>query len=344
MLSFLAYSLAPSWQIAILAPAFLAITSALVFPSYKAYIADQTSEGVQGRIFGLSEAVISVAWIFGPPIGGLVAQQFGYRLMFTLAAITFSLATAIFFVMYRTSPSYSQDKDARPSLDNLRSSFGQMLLLMVSGGLVTWILIVDGVRDVAFKMSFDLMPIYLREIGLLTKQEIGLLDGMFGVALTLTALPAGWLVDKTSERLGITFGLIMMIISRVIFALSFAFWGYALSWMILGLGGGLLDPAASALIAKGVPRKVRGLTYGLVATSLGILSLPAPWIGSQVWKTVNPRAPFLLTVVLAIIVIVPAWFKLVVKPTHWIGVDVDMEAANDQMVKRATRSSEDRTR
>lgn len=344
MLSFLAYSLAPTWQLAILAPAFLAITSALVFPSYKAYIADQTSEGIQGRIFGLSEAVISVAWIFGPPIGGLVAQQFGYRFMFALATITFSLATAIFFIMYRTSPRYSQEKGARPSLDNFRSSLRKMLLLMVSGGLVTWILIVDGVRDVAFKMSFDLMPIYLREIGLFTKQEIGLQDGLFGVALTLTVLPAGWLVDKTSERLGITLGLIIMIISRLIFALSFAFWGFALSWMFLGVGGGLLAPAADALIAKGVPRKVRGLTYGLVATSLGFLSLPAPWIGSLVWKAVNPRAPFLLTVVLAIIVIVPAWFKLVLKPRNWIGVDVDIEAAKDPMVNRATRPSQDRTR
>ncbi len=344
MLSFLAYSLAPTWQLAILAPAFLAITSALVFPSYKAYIADQTSEGIQGRIFGLSEAVISVAWIFGPPIGGLVAQQFGYRFMFALATITFSLATAIFFIMYRTSPRYSQEKGARPSLDNFRSSLRKMLLLMVSGGLVTWILIVDGVRDVAFKMSFDLMPIYLREIGLFTKQEIGLQDGLFGVALTLTVLPAGWLVDKTSERLGITLGLIIMIISRLIFALSFGFWGFALSWMFLGIGGGLLAPAADALIAKGVPRKVRGLTYGLVATSLGFLSLPAPWIGSLVWKAVNPRAPFLLTVVLAIIVIVPAWFKLVLKPRNWIGVDVDIEAAKDPMVNRATRPSQDRTR
>ncbi len=330
MLTFLAYLLAPTWQIAILAPALLAITSALVFPSYKAYIADQTNEDVQGRMFGISTTVISLAWIFGPPLGGLVAHNLGYRWMFALAAFTFSIATVIFFGMYRTSPSYTQERSAKPSFTNLRSSLKQMLILMISGGLVTWILIVDGVRDVAFKMSFDLMPIYLREIGELTKQDIGLLDGMFGVALTLTTLPAGWLVDRTSERVGITLGLIFMIVSRLIFAVATAFWGYGMSWIILGLGGGLLDPAASALIAKGVPRKVRGLTYGLVATSLGILSLPAPWIGSQVWQRVNPRAPFLLTIVLAALVIIPAWFKLVIKPTHWVGVDVDFKSLADQ--------------
>jgi DHA1 family multidrug resistance protein-like MFS transporter len=341
MISFLAYALAPTWQIAILAPAFLAVTSSLVFPSYKAYIADQTSEDVQGRVFGITEAVIALAWIFGPPLGGLVAQQFGYRPMFALATITFTLATGIFFVMYRTSPTYTQERSAKPSIANLRSSLGQMLVLAVSGGLVTWILIVDGVRDIAFKMSFDLMPIYLREIGSLTKQEIGLLDGLFGVALILTTLPAGWLVDKTSERVGITFGLITMIVSRLVFAIASAFWGFALSWMLLGLGGGLLNPAASALIAKGVPRKVRGLTYALVATSLGIFSLPAPWIGSQVWNAVNPRAPFLLTVVLATLVLIPAWFKLVLKSKHWTGVNIDIQTLQSQGVENPQRLSKD---
>jgi MFS family permease len=341
MLSFLAYSLAPSWQLAILAPALLAITSALVFPSYKAYIADQTSEDVQGRVFGLTEAVISLAFVFGPPIGGMVAQQFGFRPMFALATITYTLATGIFFMMYRTSPTYTQERSVKPRLTDLRSSLGQMLILMVSGGLVTWILIVDGVRDVAFKMSFDLMPIYLKEIGEISIQEIGLLDGMFGVAITLTTLPAGWLVDKTSERVGITFGLITMILSRLVFAVSTAFWGFAFSWILLGLGGGLLAPAANALIAKGVPRKVRGLTYGLVATSLGILSLPAPWLGSQVWRAVNPRAPFLLTVVLAGLVLVPAWFKLVVKPKHWIGVDIDVHSLESPPTGNPTTPHQD---
>ena len=195
---------------------------------------------------------------------------------------------------------------------------------MISGGLVTWILIVDGVRDVAFKLSFDLMPIYLREIGGLTKQSIGLLDGLFGIALALTTLPAGWLVDRTSERFGITLGLVTMIISRVFFAFSYAFWGFAFSWMLLGIGGGLIDPAGSSLIAKGVPKRVRGLTYGLVATSLGIVSLPAPWIGSQMWKLFGPQAPFILTAIMGSITIIPAWFKLTLQKRHWQGVDVDL--------------------
>jgi len=322
VLTYIAYILAPNWQIALLGPAILAISSALIFPSYKSYIADQASEEVRGRVFGIAEAVVSMAWIIGPPVGGYIAQNLSYRLMFLAAAITFGLAMLIFFFLHRTSTEREIFAVQKPSIVNLRSSFRSMFLLMISGGLVTWILIVDGVRDIAFKMSFDLMPIYLKEIALFTKQEIGFLDGLFGVALAVTTIPAGWLVDKVSERLGITLGILTMIISRLLFAVSLSFTGFAFSWILLGIGGGLIDPAGSALIAKGVPKRIRGLAYGLIATSLGIFSLPAPWIGSQVWNFVSPRAPFLLTVVLGTIVIIPAWKKLVVKPKYWVGVEV----------------------
>jgi MFS family permease len=324
MLAFFLYTIAPNWQIAIFAPAFLAATTSLIFPSYKAYIADQTEDNVRGRVFGLSETIISIAWILGPPIGGLIAHYLGYRWMFSFSTITYAIATLIFLGLFRTRPMETKDRSEVLSLATMRNSLSEMFILMISGGLVTWILIVDGVRDVAFKMSFDLMPIYLTEIGGLTKPGIGFLDSLFGIALAASTLPAGWLVDKTSERFGITLGLITMILSRLVFAMTSIFTGFAFSWILLGIGGGLLDPAGSSLIAKGVPQRVRGLTYGLVATSLGIISLPAPWIGSQLWKLVSPQAPFYLTIFLGAFAIIPAWFKLRISEELWIGVDADL--------------------
>jgi len=323
MLAFFLYTIAPTWQAALLAPAFLAATTALIFPSYKAYIADQTDDEIQGRVFGVSETIISIAWILGPPIGGLIANYLGYRWMFAISTMTYAVATLIFLGLFRTHPIEKHEGEQTLNIASMRSSLTEMLILMISGGLVTWILIVDGVRDVAFKMSFDLMPVYLTEIGGLSKTGIGILDGIFGVALAASTLPGGWLVDKTSERFGITLGIIAMILSRLVFAITSVFGGFAFSWILLGIGGGLLEPAGSSLIAKGVPKRVRGLTYGLVATSLGIISLPAPWIGSQIWKWVNPQAPFYLTIFLGAFAIIPAWFKLKISKELWVGVDVD---------------------
>jgi len=52
------------------------------------------------------------------------------------------------------------------------------------------------------------------------------------------------------------------------------------------------------------------VAYGLFATSIGIFSLPGPWIGSQIWELIGPRYPFLISVAIGSLLILPAWFKL----------------------------------
>lgn len=309
-ITYAVYAYAPSWQIALPGPAFLACATALIYPSYKAYVADLTNDTNRGRFFGITDSVIRFAWVVGPPLGGAIGQMLGYRTMFLAAFGSFAIATLLFLSLTRKSS--LPVPTSMINWPSLKTSFLEMGTLILAGGLVTWILIVDGIRDIAFKLSFDLMPVYLSDIAGISKTDIGILDGLFGLAIVLSTFPAGILVDKISERFGVMLGLIFMILSRLVFAFSNAFGGFALSWILLGIGGGLLDPAGSSLIARGVPRHLRGIAYGLVATSLGIFSLPAPWIGSRIWEAVDPRAPFLLTVFLGLLAIVPAWKKLVI--------------------------------
>jgi MFS family permease len=187
----------------------------------------------------------------------------------------------------------------------------QMTRVILSGGLVTWLLITDGIRDVSFRMSFDLMPVYLRDEGGLSLQEIGLLDGIFGVVLVLAGYPAGWLTDKVSERGTLVLGLASVLTSRLTFAYATGFGGFAASWSLLAIGVALMDPPIQSLISKAVPPRLRGITVGLLATSWGLISLPSPWIGGLLWTHLGPKVPFLVTVALGSLALIPAWFKLV---------------------------------
>lgn len=310
--AYVPYALAPSWQVALLGPALLAVASGLIRPSYRAYIADTTPEELRGRIFGLGETVINVAWIITPPIGGFLALNFGSRWIFIAASLIYSVTAIIFLRLSRSEVANSELPGERPSLASLRRSFGELIPLMFAGGLFTWILITDGIKDIAIKFSFDLMPIYVTEIAGFDKLDIGFLDGIHGVAWVVASPFGGWLVDKTSERLGVTVGLIMMMASPLVFAIATTYWGFALSWFLLGIGGAFIVPALDSLIARGVPTRLRGIAYGMVVSALGLISLPSPWIGSQLWVWLGPKAPVLLTVVLGSLAIIPAWFKLVV--------------------------------
>jgi MFS family permease len=306
----------------------LAVSAALTWPSYKAYVADFSSEAYRGRVFGLSETAVNVAWIVGAPIGGFLAQQLGFPMMFVGAALLFALAVDVFLVLDHLGRASSQHAaHPAPTLRSMRTSLLKMTALIFSGGLVTWLLITDGVRDIALKLSFDLMPVYLSDVGGLTMQQIGFLDGLFGIVLVAFAYPAGWFADKTSDRVGVVAGMIMVLCSRLTFAFASGFWGFSLSWSMLAISVALMDPPIQSLISKGVPQPLRGIAYALITTSTGIVALPSPWIGGQLWKIFGPQAPFLFTVALGSLAIVPAWFRLALPKTVPAEVEPELEIA-----------------
>jgi MFS family permease len=70
-----------------------------------------------------------------------------------------------------------------------------------------------------------------------------------------------------------------------------------------------MSPAYNSLISKAVPQKLRGTAFGLFGTSLGLVSLPAPWVGAQLWERFSPRLPFYVTGLAALGSAIPAWLK-----------------------------------
>ena len=87
------------------------------------------------------------------------------------------------------------------------------------------------------------------------------------------------------------------------------FIGYASVWALFGVGVGLLSPAYQSLLSKVLPERLRGTGFGLIHASLGVFSLPAPAIGSLLWKSISPEAPFYITAFLALITVIPAFLK-----------------------------------
>jgi MFS family permease len=314
VLTFTVYALAPTWEVALLAPALMAITASLTIPAYAAYIADITPEPSRGRMFGVSQTVYRASGVIAPVIGGLLAAGIGFRFMFGVAAIAFAIAAIIFFFLLRTAPSLKLSAQ-QVSWESLKSSFAQMWALFIAGGVIAWILIIDGVRDIGMRLSFDLIPVFLTDIHGVSLEHIGFMDGVYGLALLLTLLPAGWLVDRTSERKVIALAIIAGVLSRLILALSTDIWGFTLSFALQGIGFGLFAPSGSSLISKAVPQNLRGVAYGLLATSISIFSLPSPWLGSQIWEFLGPRYPFLISVAIGSLLILPVWFKLRLPPT-----------------------------
>ena len=308
---YLLFFLAPSGEWVMLGLCIEYVTSAVVGPSFSAYIADESSEAQRGRVFGLTQSLFMIVTVVGPALAGLLAYQFSFRLMLLVAFALYASATVLRIWMAlaeRFAPTKSTEK---PTLSGLKKELVAMFSLLFAGGILTWIWVTDAVGDTAFNLIGQLYPIYLAEIGNLNVAQIGLLNSAWGAATILSSFLAGWLVDRRSERQVIAGGFVIEALGLLVFLRAGDFFTFLAAMFIFGLGSGSLMPAYQSLISKAVPEDRRGLAYGFFGTSLGLLSLPFPWIGAQLWERIGPQAPFWITVAACLISMPIAWFKFI---------------------------------
>jgi MFS family permease len=309
VLSFIAMIVAPSWHWMLLALAMNQVPYALVGPSFSAFIAENSTEENRGRVYGITDTLYQIVGVIGPPLGGFLAGTYGFKIMLLGAAGFYSTAAGLRVWMARTM-SAPRDSGAPPlTLSSFKKSLAMIGSMLVGGGVITWIFLTDGVRDIAFRMSEQLQPLYLEQVMNLSLQQIGLLGSFFSVAMMLTPVLSGRISDKYGERVSISGGFLVIFVALIVFLQSKAYPGFILTWALFGAGVGLLSPAYQSLISKVVPRHSLGTFTGIFHSSLGFISLPAPLLGAQLWERFTPRLPFMITAAIVFATILPSWFK-----------------------------------
>ena len=310
VLSYVGLLLAPTWQWVFLGESLGAVTRSLIGPSFGAFIAEESAEENRARVYGITQTIFAVVTVVGPPLGGWLADLYGFRFMLFIASLIYLSATILRIFMAKRAATHEKKKSpGKLTMSSLKSNLGAMIGIAVSGGLITWMLITDGVRDIAFSISGTYIPLYTEEIGGLSTTQIGWLTSIFGIAIMAVNIPAGWLADKKGERVNIVLGFLFNFVALMAFIRLETFWGYAISWTLFGIGVGLMQPAYQSLLSKALPDKLRGTGFGLIQSSLGIFSLPSPYIGGYLYENVSPQAPFKVTAWVSLLAIIPAWLK-----------------------------------
>jgi len=155
--------------------------------------------------------------------------------------------------------------------------------------------------NIAGYMYSPLLPLYL--------QELGANVGQVGLFFTLGAIaPLAFKIFK-GERVGIVAGFFLIAVAIAVFLQSRVFAGFAVVWALFGIGEALIGPAYNALISKVVPLHLRGTAFGLVSTSIGLISLPAPYIGAVLWERFAPQVPFYVPLVATLLMLPVMWVK-----------------------------------
>jgi MFS family permease len=307
ILGFLAVMLAPTWQWMLAALCVLQFPYALVGPSFGAFIAENSTTENRGKVYGITDTIFQITGVVGPPLGGFLVGQHGFKIMLLVSGSLYAIAAILRIWMATTVRTTTEARPQALSTASLKTSLKTMFGMILGGGVLTWIFITDGVRDIAFRLSGELQPLYLEQIAGITVEQIGILGSIFSIAMMFTPILSGKMVDKYGERVPISLGFLLVFGAFMIFLQVDAFIGFAICWIVFGTGVGLLSPAYQSLVSKVVPQKMLGTFTGLFRSSLGLISLPAPYLGAQLWERFSPQTPFAITAVAALITIIPTW-------------------------------------
>lgn len=285
------YTLAPTWEWAATGALMGAVGSSLVGPSFQAFIAEQAPEGRMSSTFGLINGLFLICAIIGPPVGGYMADNVGFKAMMWVATAIFYLATAMRVWMARGSRFEVKDLQPGQLARDMRITLG----LLFGGGVLTWLFLIDGLSDAGYQVAFPFLPKYITELRDMPKTTYGILMALSSLVSALAMWPCGRLADRIGERLSIALG---MLLSSVIMLLLVAIRVPAavfIGFGAFGLAQAFVGPAFSGLLSKAVPKGSLGITWGVFWTALGALAIPAPILGGFLYDHVAPESVFVVS-------------------------------------------------
>ncbi len=287
------YTVAPTWEWAALGALMAAVGSSLVGPSFQAYIAEQAPEGETSSTYGLINGLFLVCAIIGPLLGGFMVDRWGFKTTMWTATGIFYVAAGLRLWMARHSRFEIKRLQSTQLIRDLRMLVG----LLIAGGMLTWLFLIDGLVDAGNQVAFPFLPKFITEVGDMPKAAYGALIALMSLVSALAMWPCGRFADRVGERLSIALGLGVAGGVMALVATIQAPAALVLSFAAFGFSQALIGPAFSGLLSKAVPKGSLGITWGIFMTALGVMAIPAPIIGGFLYDHVAPEATFVVAAV-----------------------------------------------
>lgn len=189
-----------------LAPVVLAIEKSLFWPAFHSSVARFARDQQRGREFSIFHAIVNIVQVLGPLAGGIIAQHFGLR-------VTFAVAAAIYFCSF--IPLFTTKEIFVPKIYQFKD---------------TWKLFKTYPKKflgyVGFGEELLVLTVWPIFIYIIVKnyESTGILTTIAALVATILALYIGKVTDNYSKRLLIKVGTFLYFIIWLARFVATSFW------------------------------------------------------------------------------------------------------------------------
>ena len=251
-----------------------------------AFIAELSTEQDRGTNFGILRAMDNLGALAGITVCIILYRSLGFRTLFIIAAIPSVIGALIIFFKIKEMQLPEKKLFKGIQLRYLTTNFRLVIILyaIFSLGFFSYSFLILFATEFGYKTSF--VPVFYL---------------IFTAIASIASLPFGWLADKIGRKavMGIAFILWALTCGLAIIAQS-AVMLYAI-FVLYGLHKGSVEPVQKAFVSELSPSDYKASGLGGFQMIVGLCSFPASLLAGLLWDTINPRAPFYLSLFLTMI-------------------------------------------
>lgn len=274
-------------------------------------VASTTPKERMGFGLGMMQMAVFSGGSVGPLLGGILADQIGYRPTFVVAGSMLFIGGLIVLTQVRehfTRTAHGGTIDEAPASQLRRLLLGSSMLAMI--GVMFTLRTASGAIQ-------PIMPLYVEQLAGSASGVATLAGLTLGVA-GLTSAVASVTLGRLADRIGQRPVLVVAAFAVGLLYLPQAFAQTVLQLIILqglfGIAAGGILPSANAIVAHLTPSARRGAVYGFTAAATSLGGTVGPLIGSGMTAAFDIRYVFVVSGVLMLIS--ASWVMYAIRPEH----------------------------
>ena len=271
-----------------------AITAGLL-PAVMGVVADTVPERHRARWLGIVMGSYGAGFIFGPAVGGLLFDRWGFAAPFGVSAALALTALLLALVMVpETRPAFIQvKKQGQAAAQGVHRTFFASLPRPMY--IFATLLLLDFIATFGFAFIEPQMMFYIYNQLFLTPTQLGIIVGGYGLAMLLGQAGLGQLSDKFGRKPLIVLGLLLSLMLYVGLILFKQFSLILMIAVVSGLGGSLVAPALSAAYLDIADPEHRSQVMGIRGSIAALGGVAGPMLVAVVSLWTTPKGIFAIS-------------------------------------------------
>jgi DHA1 family multidrug resistance protein-like MFS transporter len=272
---------------------------------------------------GLMQMAVFSGSAVGPLIGGVLADQIGYRATFVLAGslLLVSALLVAFLVEERFEPP--------PRRAGHGETGGETWRLLLAPALLGIVVSLFALRAASMALQ-PIVPLLVAQLarGSSSVNSLaGLAMGVSGMTSAVASVGLGRLSDRIGQRPLLIASGALAAGTFLPLGLTTQVWQVIVLQALFGIASGGMLPTANALVARLTPEGRRGTIYGFTTTASSLGAFVGPLVGTALAAALGLHAPFLV-IGLALAVTV-AWVARTLSPLERVERRAVLESGRD---------------